>query len=196
MKKVISILLSLAMVLSLVGCSGSSPKDTVSSYLDSFKSGKVEESRQYIKETTDTQAENASTKVLDNEDPEVDAAMKKAYSKLTYKILDSTVDGDKATVETEITAPNLGVIMTELIQESMPLAFASAFSENAEDDNMDELMNTMLIDKLNSKDLSMISKTVNINLVKENDTWLIEFDDDLVDGLTGNMSAIANIFGE
>lgn len=179
------------MVFTLVGCSSASPDATVSNYLDSFKNGKVEEADKYITATSDTD----ETEIIDNENPEVDAAMKNAYSKLTYKILDSTIDGDKASVETEITAPNLGVIFTELLQEAIPLAFASAFSEDA-DDEMDELMNTMLIDKLNDEDLSMITKTVDIKLVKENNTWLIDIDDNLLDAMTGNMSAIADVFGE
>lgn len=196
MRKVLTIILYSAMILSLVGCSGSSPENTVSGYLDSFKDGKVEEAVEYVKGEIDIQDENDSTEVFDSENPEVDEAMKKAYSKLTYEILDSTVDGDNATVKTEVTAPNLGVVMTELLQEVMPLAFASAFSEDAEDDDMDELMDTMFIDKLNSEDLSMVTKTVNINLVKENDEWLIEVDDALLNALTGNLGNIADMFGE
>lgn len=190
MKKVLSILITIAMVFALVACSNAGPDDTVSNYLDSYKNGDLEEIDKYFLDSADSD----EAEIIDNEDPEVDAAMENAYSKLTYEILDTNIDGDSAIVETEITAPNLGIVMTELIQEAMPLALASAFSEDEDDDDMDALMNTMLIDKLNSEDLPMNTKTVDINLVKENENWLIDVDHALLDAMTGNMSALDDAF--
>lgn len=194
LKKLICTLLALVLVISVVGCSRkSSPESSVSGYLDAFIDGKPEEGKKFLKDTINLSDEGESIESIQNTDPEFDKAMKKAYGKITYKILDSTVNGDTAQVKTEITAPDLKSILMEIIQESISLAFINAFSENA-DDNMDELMNTMLIDKLNSEDIPMVTKTININLVKEDDLWLIVMDDNLLDALTGNMSALTNIF--
>lgn len=192
MKKLLCLLLSLVLIISVVGCSGSNPKSTVSSYLDSFINGNPEEAYKFVKDSVDSSDE----KLINNDDSEFNSAMKKAYEKITYKIVNSTIDGNTAQVETEITAPDLKIIMMEIIQQAMPLAFASAFSENSDNDSMDELMNTILIDKLKSEDLPMVTNTVKINLVKENGEWLIEMDDNLVNALTGNLYALEGIFGD
>ncbi len=177
---------------STVACSAPNPKDTVTVYLDSLKNGNNEESLNYLKSDSD----ESLKEVFANENDATDEAFKKAYSKLEYNILNSEVDGGKAVVETEINAPDLGTIMAELFKEIIPLAFANAFNEDASDDEMDKLMDTMLIDKLNSDDIPMVKKTININLVKEEGQWLIEPDDDFYDAITGNLSSITKLFEE
>lgn len=196
MKKIICFLLILMLTFSVVGCSSENPEKTVSSFLDSFFYGDFEEANGYVLDAEDISYESAFAETTMESDAELDEALQTAYEKSTYEILSSTIDGDTAEVETKITVPNLGSIFSEIIQEALPLAFVSAFTEDASDEEMDEFMSNMLIDKLNSDDIPMVTKTVNINLVKEDGTWLIEMDDILLDALSGNMSTILDLFGE
>jgi len=154
MKKFLSVLLIIVLVFSMTACAKSDPKASVSGYLDALKSGNIEGMNKYVKSDSEDQVKE----VFNNENKMNEEAFLKAYSKLNYKILSSEVNGDTATVETEINAPNLGKIMTELIQEALPLAFAAAFKEDKSEDNIDDLMNTMLLDKVNSDDMPMVKK--------------------------------------
>lgn len=159
MKKFLSILLIGVLTFSTVACSTPNPKGTVTVYLDSSKNGNNEESLNYLKSDSD----ESLKEVFANENDATDEAFKKAYSKLEYNILNSEVDGDKAVLETEINSPDLGTIMAELLKEALPLAFANAFNEDAaDDDEMDKLMDSMLIDKLNSDDIPMVKKLLTL----------------------------------
>ena len=188
MKKLLSVVLIIALTFSMIACSKPDPKASVAGYLNALKAGNIEAMNQYVKPDSD----NEVKEVFNNENDEYSEAFLKAYNKLEYKILSSKVDGDTAIVEAEINAPNLGEIMTEFMKEALSLAFASAFSENKSEEEIDDLMNTLLMDKMTSEDMPMLKKTVKINLVKENDTWIITPNDDLVDALTGNLASIFN----
>ncbi|MBU5677985.1 DUF4878 domain-containing protein [Alkaliphilus sp. MSJ-5] len=190
MKKFLSVLLIIVLVFSMTACAKSDPKASVSGYLDALKSGNIEEMNKYVKSDSEDQVKE----VFNNENQMNEEAFLKAYSKLDYKILSSKVNGDTATVETEINAPNLGKIMTELIQEALPLAFAAAFKEDKSEDNMDDLMNTMLLDKVNSDDMPMVKKTVKIDLVKENNNWIINPSNDFTNAITGNLADMSKLF--
>lgn len=198
MKKILSILMIVVLLFTITGCSGSKPQDTVKFYLDSLKNGDAEEAVEYLKLEEDT-IETPDEIISDEEDEDFNEAFKIAYSKLEYRILETEVNGDTAVVETEINAPDLGTIMTEVFKEVLPMALASAFDDsddNYNDEEMDNLMNTMLLDKVNSDDMPMVKKKIKINLVKEGDKWLIEPDDKFFNAITGNLKAISELFEE
>lgn len=191
MKKVLSLLTVFVLIISMTACGKSDPKASVSGFLGALKNSNIEEMSKYIVPDSE---ENGIEEVFDSGDEFSEEAFKIAFSKLDYKILSSSVDGNTAVVETEINAPNLGKIMTELIQEALPLVFASAFSEDASDDDVSDFMNTLFLDKVNSDDMPMVKKTVKINLVEENGNWLINPDNDFVNAITGNLMQMGEMF--
>lgn len=189
MKKFLSSLLALAMIISIVGCAGPKPEDTVSAFLDSFINGNFEEANKYI---TDSDEAFYSLEDLMNENPSAYEAMMTAYKKMTYSILNSTVDGDKAQVETKITAPGLGTIFKEANMEAINIFLSKMFSEDSNEDfdenYANELLNSIIIEKLTSDTIPMITKTITINLVKEDGTWLIENEYYIYEAISGDLT--------
>lgn len=197
MRKFLCFFLVLGMIVSVTGCSKPKPEDAVSGCLDSLINGDFEEAAKYLNYENSDIEENDIFEIGETDDPETAKALKNSYGKIEYEILNSSVDGDKAEVEIEITIPDLASVLSQLMMEALPLALEEAFNEIAEDDNasdendnITDLMNTKLIEKLNSDDVPMVTKTMNINLTSKNNKWLIEVEGAFLDIITGNMATM------
>ncbi|QEK11651.1 DUF4878 domain-containing protein [Crassaminicella thermophila] len=195
MKKIISFLLIAILTMLTVACSGPKPENTVKSFLDSYKSGNFTEAMNYIIDSENFSMEKIKKDFEEKEDEKLTKAFIKTFSKLKYNIINTKIENDTAVVETEITVPNLGKVTRELIQEAFTLALSNAFSENNNQDKMDSMIETMFLDKINSEDIPMVKKNVNIHLVKQDNSWIIKADEDLVNAITGNLIEMAKAFG-
>lgn len=192
MKRIISIFLIILLTFTVVGCNKNNPEDTVESYLNAIKNGDVENLEQYVVEEDDDN--NLELSEID-EDDKIKKAFSKAYSKLEYEVLNVETNGDKAKVETRIKAPNLGEVMSATLAEILPGvfedAFEESFSENPEETFDETALKKQMIDvfakNINKDDISLVENTVKIDLVKEDDKWLIKVDENLENGLTGNL---------
>ncbi|MFZ7121344.1 MAG: hypothetical protein ACOWWH_10375 [Eubacteriaceae bacterium] len=201
MKKTFLILLILLLLLSLTACSTAKPENAVSSFLDAMKNGNTEKLYDYINTAQDDSSqmfnEEDMDEIFSNEDEAIDKVFKSAYNKLEYEILGSEINGDNAIVETKISAPDFASIFSEIIEESFTLALSSSFSTDTEEYNeeeMDELMNNMIVEKFSSDDLPMVENTVKINLIKSDNGWLIDPDEDFYNALTGNLLTLGDTF--
>lgn len=192
MKRIISIFLIILLTFTVVGCNKNNPEDTVESYLNAIKNGDIENLEQYVVEEDDDN--NLELSEID-EDDKIKKAFSKAYSKLEYEVLNVETNGDKAKVETRIKAPNLGEVMSATLAEILPGvfedAFEESFSENPEETFDETALEKQMIDvfakNINKDDISLVENTVKIDLVKEDDKWLIKVDENLENGLTGNL---------
>lgn len=192
MKRIISIFLIILLTFTVVGCNKNNPEDTVESYLNAIKNGDIENLEQYVVEEDDDN--NLELSEID-EDDKIKKAFSKAYSKLEYEVLNVETNGDKAKVETRIKAPNLGEVMSATLAEILPGvfedAFEESFSENPEETFDETALEKQMIDvfakNINKNDISPVENTVKIDLVKEDDKWLIKVDENLENGLTGNL---------
>lgn len=95
MKKLALLFMSIFL---LTGCTSlmNTPTDKVEEYLDKYKTVDNE-----IVDQLEKVVDEVGTMNSDNKD-KYKELMKKQYQNLSYKIKDETIDGDKATVETEI----------------------------------------------------------------------------------------------
>ena len=127
MKKVISLALALLLALPLAGCSGSKPDTVVTTFCSAVQAFDFEKAA--------TCMENGSE---DLEDPYDDAEMeedlsseqvmtylKECASKMTYKIGESKVDGESATVPVSFTYVDAGPVITSALGEYITQAFKS-----------------------------------------------------------------------
>lgn len=115
------------------------------------------------------------------------------------KTIKEDSDGDNAVVKTEINTPNLGNIMTEIIKESIPVILSSAFDDTNDeelDEKMENHMSEMLIDKMNSDDIPMVKKKIDINLVKKEGKWLIDPNEEFFNAITGNLTSFTDLLDE
>lgn len=199
MKKLLSSLMIVVLIFTMTGCVSSKPQDTVKSYLDNLKSGEIEKSAMCLIQDSDSSTTPDEIISDDDEDEKFNEAFKTAYSKLEYEILESKTDGDNAVVKTEINTPNLGNIMTEIIKESIPVILSSAFDDTNDeelDEKMENHMSEMLIDKMNSDDIPMVKKKIDINLVKKEGKWLIDPNEEFFNAITGNLTSFTDLLDE
>lgn len=108
--------------------------------------------------------------------------MKKQYKDLTYKIKEETIDGDKATVQVELTVLDLGKVIREV--ENYKNNHIDEFKD--ENGNYDENKYVdYLIPKLKEAK-EKVKYTIDINLTKIDKKWKIDgIDSDTEDKILG-----------
>lgn len=170
--------LLLVLSVAVAGCGGPSPEAVTESYLDAMVAGDVEAAAEYVV----ADSGESVTDQLTSEDQEVLTNL--ILEKVTYEIKSSAVDGDSAVVHASITAPNLAIIITQVMSEMMPMAFALG-DEGQEAAN--NLVDQMLRNAIAAEDVPLTTTDVAINLVKEDGQWLIAAEnEELGNALIGN----------
>ena len=100
--------------------------------------------------------------------------------KITVKILSSEKDGDHATVKAECTAVDL----TEFLKGYMQKSMENALDFTKDDAAKDAALNQYAADYLAQEDVPMKTTTVDIQLVKADQTWKITSTTPRLDGRT------------
>lgn len=189
MKKIVSLVMAFAMFVGMTGCGAKeTPETAVKNALDAIKAFDSEKAAKYMdydalmKDVeTGTQSENAKE----------DEAVKLVFKNLTYDIKSSTVDGDTATVKTEITNADMSSVITEMVTQVFALATTVT--------NPDELGDKgakIFEDLLNSADVKKTTKTVDIKLTKVDGNWRIDTDEDMMNAILGGLIDAMKVFAE
>jgi hypothetical protein len=111
--------------------------------------------------------------------------------KLNFKIISSSIEGDTATVKTEITNTDLKLILGEYVKQAFAAAFANAFSSELSDEEMQKQSEQIFIDLLKKKDNKTITSTVDIKLSKNENSWKIDMNESLQDAVLGGFISAA-----
>ncbi|MCM3735740.1 hypothetical protein M3215_07895 [Bacillus cytotoxicus] len=179
----------------LTGCSN--PKDTVQEFLTAIQKGDFEKASTFVYASDRGYDFSKLNKKEDGiEGKAVFNAIVKNYK--FEKPEQVSKEEDKAKVKVKITSVDMAVATTKTIGEIMPMAFASAFSENKEqsDKAMDQMMTTTLVKNLSDKDAAMATREVTLNLKKDKDgNYKIVSDENLQEALLANSKSIDKMFG-
>lgn len=193
MKKVLIFILIIAMAISLAACSTSSPDKTVKGMLDSIKSWDVEAMKKYIPaddfySQTDMNSESMAT---------AEATMKLLVANMNYKITDTKVNGNTATVDVEITNINMKPVFQDMISEMFALAFSGVdiSDETVQQQKISEIISSS-IDK-NKADT--VTNKVSLTLTKGQDGWKadepsIDFYDAVLGGFISAIQDSSSMF--
>ena len=202
MKKVVSLALALLLALPRAGCSGSKPDTVVTTFCSAVQAFDFEKAA--------TCMVNGSE---DLEDPYDDAEMeedlsseqvmtylKECASKMTYKIGESKVDGESATVPVSFTYVDAGPVITSALGEYITQAFAMAFS-GADDAQMEELFGNIFMEKAKSVEADSATADITFNCVKVDGDWKIasfseEDEEAITNILTSNIASAFEGFGD
>lgn len=114
-------------------------------------------------------------------------------SKLDWKVLSATVDGDTAVVSAEITNTDMMPVMLDFIGEIIRLQLAESQlpeEERMTEEEFDQKADEIMIDLLEREDNEMLTTAVEINLVKDGKSWKITFDADLQDAILGGLVSV------
>ncbi|MEA1009792.1 MULTISPECIES: DUF4878 domain-containing protein [Bacillus cereus group] len=196
MKKIKKLLL-LMMVVGLTvgvlaGCAN--PKDTVEEFLTALQKGDIDKARTFVVSEKEFSKLNEKT-----DDAEAKAMLSAITKNFKFEKLEEvSKNDDKAEVKVKVTSADLSVAVTKAVGEVMPMAFASAFSEDKEQSEkaIEKTMTSAIIKHLSDKDAIMATREVTLNLKKDKDgDYKIVGDDNLQEVLFANAKSLEKMFG-
>lgn len=191
-KKLCSLLLILALVLSFSACSTPSPTEVTTAFLQAVKEQNTEDMAGLYAEGSWSLSEEAGEEADLEEDDELSQYfMDEVFPKLLefdYEVLEEKIDGEKAAVDVKITTYNLGDIFTAFVGEYLAQAFALAFSD-ADEDAITALGTSLFKEKTADMEKTY-TETVSIPLSQVDGAWVVdEIDEEspFINALTGGL---------
>jgi hypothetical protein len=177
-KKIISIMLLFVLILGVYGCGSKSPSNVAKNYFEELKKGQNADFSNML--TTSLESAEKNNKISDDSTKKVIDSM----TKVTYTINSEKIDGDSATVNVKVNAPDMSKVMVDFMQKAFTTALAKSFSgDKMSNDDQNTLYNNILSDCLSN--ITYADRTGDISLKKSNGEWKIDADDSLKKLLLG-----------
>lgn len=173
MKKLLSLVLILCMLLCTACSSSTTPKGALKADMEDAKASPEE----IIGDIGETGFGEDATSAL------VDRVLD-----FDYELGEENIDGDTATVKTTITTYPFGEIFTEVFTELLSKALSG---EELSTDDVTKLMDESLLSKLDTAKKTYTA-TVTIELVKEDGSWVVQESDEMSNALTGGLLDFAS----
>lgn len=172
MKKIISLVCAMVLIVSLVGCGAESkPDNVVTTFCDAMKA--------YDRETMSS-CVTSGGKGLTGESEEEDELMNQIFdylkictSKMTYSIENSEVNEDKGTVTVKFKYVDASPVVIAALGEYIQQALVMAFS-GADEDTMSQLFVSIFNEKKDSTDTGTAESTLNFACTKTDERWKID----------------------
>lgn len=175
--------LVLAVFFVLVGCGGGggeTPEQAVTNALNAINNFDIATAKKYF---DPNELGSSDSSLMDDAE-----GAKLILKNLTFKVLSSSVDGDTATVRTEITNTDHGKILAEYFEQLFAMSFAKAFSSSGGNGTVDEeTAEQMFYDLLKREDNETLTSMVDIKLTKNGNSWRIVLDEPLEDAILGGL---------
>ncbi len=183
-KKLLALSLLSMVILSFTGC-GAKPDAAVKGFLDTVKKQDFSAAAKYMSNENDKSEFEYDSK-------EQEQMIKAVFSKLDYEIISTSKNGNTATVKAKITSCDLPKISAKTIADLLPTMLASAFDEKKDEKKQEEMILQSFLNSINAPDAPKTVTEVDIKLVKDKNSWLIEGNDDLLNAMTGNFAKITD----
>lgn len=142
-------------------------KTQVSKMLDTLKAGeRTEDSEQVIGEYNS----DSSNDMLDSVN---------AFEKIEYKINKVKVANNfkEGTIDVSLTNKNMKTIIGNYMTKAIQLAFASAFSDDVSEDEMNKQMAEYLKQQIESSEVENITTDVEFHVEKKDGKWIVKEED-------------------
>jgi len=188
MRKLISLLLILTLVLLTIGCSSqANPETAVKNYLEAVKKFDVETmnslmaepEEDYFKEMLEDEGEMA-TYFMDY--------IKDKAKKIEYEIINTKTEDNTAKVDVKAKFINGSPLIIETFGEFFENLMAEAFSGNElSEEETEALMIEIMEEKSKEIETEFVETEFTINLVKKDNNWYLEeVSDELTNVVTSN----------
>lgn len=177
MKKLLSVLLVFAIVLSFTACGGNGAKDALNKGLTAFKNFDRDGIEKYFVGGEMDEDELAAF----GED-----TAKAMFGSYSWKIKSCEEDGDEATAEVEITCLSLAKIMSQITSDMMTDMLAGTVTE----DNYEEYLANRMKELIKSSKSEKVTETITITLEKIDDQWMITNVEDIANVMLVGMEGI------
>lgn len=189
MKKFMCMVLTVVLVVSLAGCSGSraSAELVVEDAIQAFQSADVDAIREYWGNTDLASSEDSA-----EDDAYTQQLLKPIASSLTYQITDSTEDAKAGTaaVTVEFTNIDMSTVFSEWMGEIFSQALGYAFlpaDQQPSEEELSELSIETFCEVVENHADDKVTNTVDIPLSLVENEWKIDTSDDVIDAMTGGL---------
>lgn len=185
LKKLAALLLALCFAVFACSCGASpDPKNAVSAALDALKAMDLDTVRQYMDyDGMMNESEGSASE-------ETEEMNRQMFSRLSYHLGETKVDGDTATVQAKITNMDMAKVLQAYFDELYNMAGDS--DENISDEKMEEVLREIL----GREDNETVTNEVTIKLAKKDGGWQIQATDELANALTGGFFSLVNQMAE
>lgn len=179
--------LAIALMVPLAGCSRASAESVVEDAIQAFQSADVDAIRQSWGNTDLASSEDSA-----EDDAYTQQLLEPIASGLTYQITDSTEDAKArtATVTVEFTSIDMSAVfsewMGELVSQALGYAFLPADQQPSEEE-LSELSIEIFCDVVENHTDDKVTNTVDIPLSLVENEWKIDTSDEVLDAMTGGM---------
>lgn len=185
--KVILGVVTLAVVLVvayIVLISASTPKKSVESMLSTLKTGEFTK----LENVVDNK-DAFKTEELAGDDSLSEEGQKLLFDKLEWKVGKVTTEGEKASVEIEITNKDFKTIIGNYIQKVIKVAFSGKEVDDKEFENY-------LIEELKNEAIQSTTQNKIIQTVKQDGKWVVVTDEELMKTLLPGLQEAVEAFNQ
>lgn len=199
MKKLMCMVLTIALMISLVACSSrASAKSVVEDAIQAFQSADIETMQQYWGDTELTSSEDSL-----EDDIYTQQLLELLSTGLTYQITDSNEDvkAGTATVTVEFTNIDMSVVFSEWMGEIFSQALGYAFlpaDQQPSEEELNNLSMEIFREAIEDHKDDKVANTIDIPLSLVENEWKIDQSDEIIDAMTGGMmtslSSLDDIF--
>ena len=182
MKKLLCIILAIAMMVCFTACGKETPEKAADNALKAVKSLNIVKMEKYFDE--------ALVDDMDLDDVSVEELkiVKKFLSKTSWEILGSVVDGDDATVTVEITTIDPSPIFTEVVAQMLGDSLSSLLGSSKDDEEEMKKKALDIIDEMiSSKDVQMKTDTIELDMTLTEMGWKIEVKASVIGSFVGSL---------
>ena len=151
----------------------SSPKENLNDVLTALKTGDYKNAENY--------KELISSSGILEDDGFNQEAQKLFFDKLEWNIKDEKIEGDKATIELEITNKDFKTIIKNYMQKAIKIAFAGQ-------EVSEEQMTNYLLDELRNEEIELVTVNQTVTMNKKDGKWEVEDAETLVYALLPGLS--------
>lgn len=185
-KRIIALLMVITMILSLTACGEIKKAEaTINNTFAALKALDFDTAATYLNlddiMTTDDAEESL--------DLDKNLFMESIFGKLSHEIISSEkVDENTVIVKTKISTIDMKPVIGDYFSKALQYAFASAFADpQPTEEETTKKMTDLFIECISKENLAMVSNEVDIRVVKVDDSWKIESENELSNALLGGL---------
>lgn len=175
---VVAILVIMAIIYTVA--TANTPQKAVDTMLNALKTANYDKAKEVVADYEEWIGED----ILDGEELN-EEAQKLFFNEMSWKITKVKEEGDKATVELEITNKDFKTILGNYMQKAIKAAFSG---QNISD----EEMTNYLLEELNNKEIQKTTNNQSIVLEKQDGKWKVTQENDFTNILLPGFSETIN----
>lgn len=188
LKKVMVMILTLAFLTALCGCNEvKDAEGALNSAIAALQSGDYAKASGYIN----------GSEILDNNEMLKNAENTESLIKAMFSNLSCSINSSEKTDNSnvKINADITNVNTANAFKDTITQAFSLALSGEVSQDEMESKILEIFAQNLSGEDVETVTSTIDINMVKTDEGWKVDANEELQDAITGGLVSASKNLG-